>query len=364
LINKLVFENLKFRPVRTTLSVLAIGVEVMLMLTIVGISEGLLADSQQRARGVGADILIRPDGSSAISLSSAPIKEGEARWVGAQPHVTIAVGSIVVPVSGLTTMTGIDFNEFDKLSGGFKYLEGGPPRQSGDVVVDRYYAQEQNLNVGSRVTLLNVKWRVCGIIEEGKLARIVAPIRVVQDATANTGKISQIWVRVDDPKNIRPVIAALKRVWPARPIYSMPEFLSLISPSNVPGLTAFIRVIIGLSVVVGFLVVFLSMYTAVLERTREVGILKALGASPGFVVTMLLRETVLLAIFGCLIGIALSFGSRYLIMTFVPGSLSQHIVPGWWPVAGAVAIAGALLGATYPGWRAARQDPIEALSYE
>jgi putative ABC transport system permease protein len=232
------------------------------------------------------------------------------------------------------------------------------------VVVDRYYAQEQNLKVGSRVTLLNVKWRVCGIIEEGKLARIVAPIRVVQDATANTGKISQIWVRVDDPKNIRPVIAALKKVWPARPIYSMAEFLSLISPSNVPGLTAFIRVIIGLSVVVGFLVVFLAMYTAVLERTREVGILKALGASPGFVVTMLLRETVLLAIFGCLIGIALSFGSRYLIMTFVPGSLSQHIVPGWWPVAGAVAIVGALLGATYPGWRAARQDPIEALSYE
>jgi putative ABC transport system permease protein len=364
LINKLVFENLRFRPVRTTLSMLAIGVEVMLMLTIVGISEGMLADSQQRARSVGADILVRPDGSSAISLSSAPLKEAEARWVGTQPHVAIAVGSIVVPVSGLTTMTGIDFREFDRLSGGFKYVKGEPPRRAGEVVVDRYYAQEQNLSVGSSIKLLNRNWRVCGIIEEGKLARIVAPISVVQDATANTGKISQIWVRVDDQKNIRAVVAELKKAWPERPIYPMAEYLSLISPSNVPGLTAFIRVIIGLSIVVGFLVVFLSMYTAVLERTREVGILKALGASPGFVVTMLLRETVLLAIFGCLIGIGLSFGSRYLIMTFVPGSLSQHIVPGWWPIAGGVALVGALLGATYPGWRAARQDPIEALSYE
>jgi ABC-type antimicrobial peptide transport system permease subunit len=57
----------------------------------------------------------------------------------------------------------------------------------------------------------------------------------------------------------------------------------------------FTSVVIGLAVVVGFLVVFLSMYTAVLERTREIGILKALGASPGYIMTILLRETFLLA---------------------------------------------------------------------
>ena len=55
--------------------------------------------------------------------------------------------------------------------------------------------------------------------------------------------------------------------------------------------------------VIGFLVVFLSMYTAVLERTREIGILKALGASPGYILGMLLRETVLLAIAGSIAGI-------------------------------------------------------------
>ena len=78
----------------------------------------------------------------------------------------------------------------------------------------------------------------------------------------------------------------------------MDEFVSLISVDSIPILKRFTRVVIGLAVVVGFLVVFLSMYTAVLERTREIGILKALGASPGYIMTILLRETFLLAVVG------------------------------------------------------------------
>ncbi len=129
----------------------------------------------------------------------------------------------------------------------------------------------------------------------------------------------------------------------------MEEFVSMFSVNKVPGLSAFIGVIIGLSVVVGFLVVFLSMYTAVLERTREIGILKALGASPAFVLSILFRETFLLAVLGSVLGIGISYGTRWLIMTFVPASLSQMIVPDWWPIATAIALAGAVLGAAYPG---------------
>ena len=81
-------------------------------------------------------------------------------------------------------------------------------------------------------------------------------------------------------------------------VYSIEEFTSLFTPDNYPGLNAFILVIIGLSVVVGFLVVFLALYTAVLERTREIGILKSLGASPGYILGVLLRETGLLALVG------------------------------------------------------------------
>jgi len=364
LTNKLVVENLRFRPVRTALSVLAIGIEVVMILTIVGISRGMIVDSQRRMRGVGADVLVRPPGTSAISLSSAPIPEKMVDFIERQPHVASAVGTMNHPVGGVTVVTGVDLARFTRMSGGFRYLKGGPPRQLNDLVVDRYYAQQKKLHAGSMVELMNRQWRVSGIIEEGKLTRLVVPIQILQDLTSNPGKISQIFVKVDNPANTDEVVLELKSKLKDYQVYSMEEFVSLLSVDHVPGLAEFIGVIIGLSIVVGFLVVFLSMYTAVLERTREIGILKALGASPSFIIGILMRETSVLAIAGSLIGIALSYGTRWLIMTLVPGSLSQYIVPDWWPIAGGIALAGALLGSAYPGWRAARQDPIEALSYE
>jgi putative ABC transport system permease protein len=364
LTNKLVLENLKFRPVRTALSVAAIALEVMMMLAIVGLSRGTLAESQRRAQGIGADIFIRPRGSSILSFSSASIDERLVGWVKKQPHVTQAVGAIYQPLKGLDSICGIDLEQFRLLSGGFQFITGGPPRTENELMVDRYYARQNGLRVGSTLNVLNRDWRVSGIFEEGKLARIVVPIEILQRLTANSGKISAIYVKVDAPGEIQPAVDFLKSKLEGYPIYSIEELLSLYTVNNTPGLSAFISVIVGLSVVVGFLVVFLSMYTSVLERTREIGILKALGASPGYVLSILLRETAILALLGLALGILASYGTRWLVATFIPASLNQHIVPDWWPIAGAIALGGALLGAAYPGLRAARQDPIEALAYE
>ena len=116
--------------------------------------------------------------------------------------------------------------------------------------------------------------------------------------------------------------------------------------------------------IVALLVVFLSMYMAVIERTREIGILKALGAKPFTILNILVREAMVLAVAGCVIGILLSSGVKALIMTLYPASLTVVAVPDWWLKAGAIVIFGALLGAIYPGWKAARQDAVEALAYE
>jgi putative ABC transport system permease protein len=198
----------------------------------------------------------------------------------------------------------------------------------------------------------------------GKLARLLVRRGTLQDLTGNTGRISQVFLKLDDPARTKDVVAALKAKLPEHQIYSIEEFTSLFSVNNIPALRTFIYVIIALSMLIGFLVVFLSMYSAVLERTREIGILKALGATPGFVLSILFRETLLLAVAGSILGILLSFGSRALINGLVPASLQQAIVPDWWPIAAGVAIVGAALGTLYPGLKAARQDAIEALAYD
>jgi putative ABC transport system permease protein len=365
LINKLVFANLKHRPIRTLLSLVAIGVEVTMILTLVGLSEGTLEDSARRARGVGADVVLRAPNTSLLSASPATISaKSMLDFLLQQPHVQMATGTVVYPIGLLTTVTGLDLEEFDRMSGGFKFVAGQRFQKPDDIIVDEYYAMQNGLKLGSTVSLLNRKWVIRGIVEPGKLARVILPRAVLQDMISANGKFSQVFVKLDDPANISPVIASLKKLLPDYPIYSVPELASLYSVDSIPELRVFIKVVIGLSVVVGFLVVFLSMYTAVLERTREIGILKALGASPAYVLNLVFRETIVLAIAGAVIGIFLTYGSRLAIEVLAPATLRQKIVPHWWPIATGIAVAGALLGAMYPAWKAARQDAIEALSYE
>jgi putative ABC transport system permease protein len=195
------------------------------------------------------------------------------------------------------------------------------------------------------------------------LSRAFIDLARLQDLTANNGRLSAIYVKLADRTRTAAAVAQMKERLPTFPIYSMQDFISLLTESNVPMLRTFTRVIIGIGTLVGFLVVFLSMYTAVLERTREIGILKALGGSPWFILSCLLRETVLLALVGSVLGIGMTYGARLLIRLFAPMMVTV-IVPDWWPIAMAISIAGALAGALYPGLRAARHDVVEALAYE
>jgi putative ABC transport system permease protein len=364
---KLVLENLKHKPIRSLLSVFLIAVPVTLILCLVGLSHGMLDDSARRMRGVGADIILRPPGTSLLTLSGAPIPQKMLEVLQKQPHVAQALGMIVHPITSVTFVTGIDLKSFNQMSGGFKYLKGGPFQGPDDVIVDQYYAQQNKLHAGDRITnLLNHPWRVSGVVESGKLTHVAVPMLTLQDLTGNTGKLSQMFIKADKPANIPAVMVELKQLLPDYNIYTMEEFTSLFTVEAVQGgaLRNFIDVMVAIGVVIGFAVALLSMYMAVLQRTREIGILKALGASRWFILRVILAEAAVMGIGGTILGIALSFLGRALIQALYPASLTQAITPQWWPIAGAISLVGVLLGALYPGLSAARQDPIEALAYE
>jgi len=363
LTNKLVFENIKHRPVRTLIGIVVIGIQVTLILTLVGLREGTLSDQAARASGVGADIIVRPPSSSVISMSASMPARIAVR-IDEQPGVILSTGVLQQGTDLFNYVTGVDLAHFDKLSGGFHFIAGGPFQGPNDVMVDEFYAKQNKLHTGDTVTLLNRPWHLSGVYRAGMLTRVVVPLATLQDLTANTGKVSWVYVKLDNPSKTDQAVAQLRSVLKDYRIYSMEEFTSLFSPSKVPMLQGFIWVVIGLGVVVGFLAILLSMYTAVLERTREIGVLKALGASPGYILNILLREAAVIAIAGAVLGILLSYVTRFLIHNVIPASLIQAIVPEWWPIAAAIAIGGALLGALGPGLKAARQDAIEALAYD
>ena len=364
MISKLIAANLTQRPVRTLLSVLLIAIPVTLMLTLVGLSHGFVDDSSQRTRGIGADIIVRsPDSHiGTVGLSNLPVKLiGRLEQI---PHVSFGTGVASHLVSGWTVVSGIDTPAFERMSGKFVFREGHGFEKPDDILFDTYFAQQAHVHAGSKVNLLNHEWTVAGIVEPGKLAHIFLPLSTLQDLDGTTGKVAQIYLKLDSSANTNAVVESLKNILPSYNIYAMEELVSLTSVDNVPFLRPLLNVIIGVAVLIGAAVASLSMYMAVQQRTREIGILKSLGASKVLVVRIILMEALFLGLGGSILGIVFSFASRWLLAKLVPASLPQAIVPGWWPIAGAIAMGAAILGALYPGIMAARQDPIQALAYE
>lgn len=364
MINRYVIANLKHRFVRTLLSAIVVGVQVMLILTLIGLSKGMLNDAAERAKGTGADIFVKP--GSTFSFSTGQMPKGYVAFLQKQPHVKLAVGVLMVPVETLLSLNGVDIPKFREIAGpGFRFIDGGPPTDPDGLITDEYYARQHHLRVGQTIKLYNHEWHVSGIVQGGVLARLIVSLPRLQELTGNGDYISQVMLKLDDSAATNNVVNRLNEQLKGHATaMSAADLSSMFSINNLPALRYFIWVVVALGVFVGFLVVFLSMYTAVVERTREIGILKALGAGAGTVVGILIREALVLAVVGCIIGILFSFGTKAIIMDLVPASLQVETVPLWWPIAAGIAVAGALLGAIYPGMKAAKQDAIEALAYE
>jgi putative ABC transport system permease protein len=364
-LNKLIFANLTHRPVRTLLSVLAIAVEVTMILTLVGVSHGTLDATKDRTKAIGADVVVRPTGSSVMSsLSGAPLSDKYLAFLMQQPHVTAVTGVVAQSIQFPDSVFGIDFAAFNKMSGGFEYVTGRDPVNDDDMIVDEDYAKKHHLRVGSTIDLIAHRWNISGIMQRGKGARIAVKLKTLQAIEGTPGRLTMIYVKLDDPALAEQVADQLKTTMSDDQIYSMNALLSAYDVSNIGMLRDFIDVVIFVAVVVGFIVVFMAMYTAVLERTREIGIIKAVGGGSGLVLSILLRETVLLAVGGTLLGIVMTYGAQWMMKRFEPGSLVQETVYLWWAYAGGIAIVGSMLGVVVPGVKAVKQDVTEALSYE
>jgi putative ABC transport system permease protein len=368
MINKMVVANLVQRPMRSLISVSAVALEVVLILLIVAFFYGQLNGSKASQMGVGADIMVQPPGSSnLVGVTGAPMPVKVGDKLRALPHVAVTAPVIweLTTKPTLEIIYGIDFDSYNSIAPGFHFLSGGPFLGPSDVIVDDYFAGTKRMKVGDSIEILANTFRICGIVEHGKGARKFLPLATMQDLIGAPGHASVFYVKLDDPRSVDAVVDEIRQV-PGMENYSvrsMQEYLSMMTPENLPGFATAIRIVIAISMIIGFLVIFQSMYTAVMERTREIGILKSLGASKLYIVNVVLRETALLAIVGIVVGTIVSFAARRIILLEIPTQRLFWSV-AWVVRATVIALTGALLGALYPAFKAAQKDPIDALAYE
>ena len=281
-----------------------------------------------------------------------------------------SVAPVITQVSSagsLEIIAGIDLPSYESMSNGFRYLAGGPFQGPYDVLVDDLFAKSKHAKVGDTIEVLNNKFRICSLSRRGpKGARKFVPLTTLQDLNVAKDKASIFYLKLDNPSNADAVVDEIKHVDGMERYHvvnTMASYLAMMTTGNYPGLSTFLDIVVGISVVIGFIVIFQAMYTAVMERTREIGILKSMGASKLYIVNVVLRETALLALGGIILGIVVSLSARVALAHKFP--LVQVVVDGRWMVyATLISIAGALAGALYSAFKAAQKDPIDALAYE
>ncbi len=371
--NKLIFANLLHRPLRSIISVLAVAIEVIMILSIVAIFMGMLNDQKARTNGIGADLMLLPSNASyfnGVGGASMPIVDEQA--LVRLPHVTVVAPAIQhLNTSGnIEILYGIDYASFNALKP-FEFLAGGPFQGPNDAIVDDVFADSRNpatgkpYAVGDTITILDHPFRISGIVEQGKGGRKLIPIDTMGRLTGAEGHASLFYIKCDNPANDEKVMEEIRSTpgFGNNTLTTVDSWLNQMTPSNIPGFNLSLEVITSIAVIIGFLVIFQSMYTAVLERTREIGILKSMGASKAAIVGVVLRETAVLAIAGDILGIAGAYGVRLAFAHFLP---TQHfeITAGWVGRAALIGFVSSICGALYPAWMAARKDPIDALAYE
>jgi len=366
--NKLVFANLIHRPMRSVISAAAIAIEVVMIISVAAIFLGQIDGQKIRTNGIGADITVRPANSSFINgIGGAPIPSKNVEALRKLPHVAVASPVIEHTVLGasLELVFGIDYTSYNALRP-FTFVEGTPFQGPYDVIVDNVYAQsDKGHHVGETIQILNSPFRICGIVESGKGGRKMIPIDTLGELMGADHHASLFFIKSDSESNQELIRQEIKSApgFEDYKVQTMHEWLSQMTPDNIPGFNIALNVVTVIATLVGFLVIFLSMYTAVLERTREIGILKSMGASKQAIIGLVLRESVLMAIVGVALGIGLTYGIHGYLDKKFP-TLFFEITQEWLIKASIIAFLGAVLGAAYPAFMAARKDPIDALSYE
>lgn len=367
MIGHLISQNAMHRPVRTIITMIAVAVEVMLVIIVVGLTSGMLLDSARRTEGVGADIMVQPPSASVfLGFTGAPMplsigsKLTQLEYVQAVAPVLIQLNS----VNALEVVFGIDPPSFRAVSRGFIFHSGHDLEEPDEILVDDVYASSRNVQAGQTLHILGRDFRVAGVVEHGKGARLFVMMPTLEEMSGVSDKASIFFVKCDRADHTAAALDEIKGLLPSYTVRPMKDFIQMYTSSNVPYLDNFIKVMIAIAVAVGFLVTFLSMYTTIIERTREIGVLKSLGASKSYIIQVVMSEAALLCVGGFVCGVGLSYLMKKVVETYIFRSLPINITPQWILYSGGIALAGGLLGAAYPAYLACRKDPVEALAYE
>ncbi|MDT5271535.1 MAG: putative transport system permease protein [Acidobacteriota bacterium] len=365
--DNLVLSNMTHRPARTFVSILGVAVGVLLVAFTVGLAHGVLRERGRRESEVGAEIMMRAAGTTGFGTQRFAMPVSRAAEVARIPGVRGACSAGQTTDTsdtgfGMRVIDGIDFDCYSRLSG-LHVIEGTAPGRGDEAIVDSVWKTQRKAKLGDPVKLFGRDFKLVGVYEPPGGARIKIPLSTMQEnAGVEDGAFcTTVLVSVNNPAEQDAVAERIHAAFPEDQIIFTRDLPELYA-SSVPALDVFIDVVVGVAAVISMLVILLAMYTTVTERTRQIGVMKSLGMSNLNVAWVIEQEALAVSVLGVLLGVVLTLAARFVVMRAT--TLTVDIEPRWLLFSLAIGLLGGTLGALYPALRAARQDPVDALSYE
>jgi putative ABC transport system permease protein len=393
--DNLIIENIKQRPFRTAISVIGVSLGVILIVLMVGLARGMTRDTGERQANVDAEIRFLPEnlvsGSGGASQLTLPTRYADAIMYGVKPTAEdpdiipkppIAGVVAATPVGeyiqasdfgiGFETVDGLDYESFIKTTHiniveGRALGDGRTPGSEYEAIVDRFYFENnqnvegQTLRIGGKIKTLGHDFTVVGVYDPPMLARIKIPLHTMQQLLGGAENCFFIQIRTATPELAQQVKEDLEKTYPGYTAILTKDIPAIYSQGIKP-LEIFLNIVIWLAITISTLVILLAMYTTIIERTREIGILKSLGASKAFVVMTIEQEAAVISALGVVFGFLISVIGKFVLESTTRLKIAFELK--WMLIAAVIGIGCGLVGALYPAIRAANLDVVEAISYE
>jgi ABC-type lipoprotein release transport system permease subunit len=359
--------NLWRRRTRTLLTTLGIGVSIAAIVALNGITAGFVDSFTGLAMGSESDLMAMEADASDMGYSS--VDERVGARLSALPDIegVAGVGFAFTSTEEMFIFFIMGYHPREYAIRHFKIVEGQPLTTNRQMILGRQTAETLNAEVGDTLRVLDSTFRVVGIFETGVGFEESAAVVTLRDAQRLSGRphqVSMYGIKLRDPSKADEVLAYLEANYPEIDVSLTSEFAE-----NLPDIQSseqMMQQIAFLAVLIGGVGMLNTMLMSVLERTREIGVLRALGWRRRHVVGMILQEALALGVVGGVFGILLGIGLAWS-LTGIPaigGMLAPQYDPQLLLLAMFVAIVTGLIGGLYPAWRATRMQPVEALRYE
>jgi len=406
-------KDLFSRKTRSILTIASIAIGIALLFSLISLVNGVESRSATMIRQLtSADIIIR-NITRVDTSTGIPSPEGTRGFIRPITLSLInesilqnieSIESIYYATSLLTTQAYVDETpiilqgvipgEYELVAGSLNIINGRSLSclNCPEVVVGKSLMERLNLSVGGTLTITvnntQVYLNVVGVYESGvqffEMMNVYVPLYFLQNITGRVGLVSEILIKLKNPGDAQSVASYIQSIYPdlraTLQTAQIQQASQLIST-----LTTFFLTIGLIAIIAGGFGVANTMLINVFERMREIGILRAIGASSRTILLMFLTEALVLGLFGGVTGICTGFILAYILPNYFPIQTASRILPGSRAFGGSpqitqisitpvitwdtimlaliIGVIVSLLAGLYPAWRASRIKPIEVLRH-